>query len=76
MTMTAAAPNLKGRHFLKLLDFSPDEIRYFLDLAADLKAQKKRSSGSGRRRSASSSKRPPRAPAVASRSPLTTRAPT
>ena len=41
MTMAAVAPNLKGRHFLKLLDFSPDEIRYFLDLAADLKAQKK-----------------------------------
>ena len=41
MTMTAAAPNLKGRQFLKLLDFSPDEIRYFLDLAAELKAQKK-----------------------------------
>src|SRR4029079_1475589 len=39
--MTAVAPNLKGRHFLKLLDFSPDEIRYFIDLAAELKAQKK-----------------------------------
>ena len=40
--MTIATPvNLKGRHFLKLLDFSPDEIRYMLDLAADLKAQKK-----------------------------------
>ena len=37
----ATAPNLKGRHFLKLLDFSPDEIRYFIDLAAELKAQKK-----------------------------------
>ena len=41
MTMTAAAPNLKGRNFLKLLDFSPDEIRYLIDLAAELKAQKK-----------------------------------
>jgi ornithine carbamoyltransferase len=40
--MTIATPvNLKGRHFLKLLDFSADEIRYMLDLAADLKAQKK-----------------------------------
>jgi ornithine carbamoyltransferase len=39
--MTAVAPSLKGRHFLKLLDFSPDEIRYFIDLAAELKAQKK-----------------------------------
>jgi ornithine carbamoyltransferase len=41
VTMTAVAPNLKGRHFLKLLDFSPDEIRYFIDLASELKAQKK-----------------------------------
>jgi ornithine carbamoyltransferase len=41
VTMTAMAPNLKGRHFLKLLDFTPDEIRYFIDLAAELKAQKK-----------------------------------
>ena len=41
MSMTAMAPNLKGRHFLKLLDFTPDEIRYFIDLAAELKAQKK-----------------------------------
>jgi ornithine carbamoyltransferase len=40
--MTTATPvRLKGRHFLKLLDFSADEIRYMLDLAADLKAQKK-----------------------------------
>ncbi len=40
MTMTAPV-DLKGRHFLKLLDFSGDEIRYMLDLAADLKAQKR-----------------------------------
>ena len=33
--------NLKGRSFLKLLDFSPEEINYLLDLAADLKAKKK-----------------------------------
>ena len=32
---------LKGRNFLKLLDFTPDEIRELLDLAAELKAQKK-----------------------------------
>ena len=32
---------LKGRSFLKLLDFSPEEIAYLLDLAADLKAKKK-----------------------------------
>ena len=33
--------NLKGRSFLKLLDFTPEEITYLLDLAADFKAQKK-----------------------------------
>ena len=33
--------NLKGRNFLKLLDFTPEEIEYLLDLAADLKAKKK-----------------------------------
>ncbi|MBQ4382360.1 MAG: ornithine carbamoyltransferase [Oscillospiraceae bacterium] len=32
--------DLKGKSFLKLLDFTPDEIEYFLDLAADLKAKK------------------------------------
>lgn len=33
--------NLKGRHFLKLLDYTPEEIQYLLDLAADFKAKKK-----------------------------------
>jgi ornithine carbamoyltransferase len=33
--------NLKGRNFLKLLDFSPEEIEYLIDLAADFKAKKK-----------------------------------
>lgn len=33
--------NLKGRSFLKLLDFTPEEILYLVDLAADLKAKKK-----------------------------------
>ncbi len=33
---------LKGRNFLKLLDFTPEEIEYLLDLAADLKARKKK----------------------------------
>lgn len=33
--------NLKNRHFLKLLDFTPEEIGYLLDLAAHLKASKK-----------------------------------
>ncbi len=33
--------NLKGRSFLTLMDFTPEEIRYMLDLAHDLKAKKK-----------------------------------
>lgn len=33
--------NLKGKHFLTLLDFTPEEITSLLDLAADLKAKKK-----------------------------------
>ena len=33
--------SLKGRNFLKLLDFTPAEITEFLDLAAKLKAEKK-----------------------------------
>ena len=33
--------DLRGRDFLKLLDFTPEEIIYLLDLAADLKAKKK-----------------------------------
>ena len=38
---TKMAVNLKGRHFLTLMDFSPLEIRYMLDLAHDLKAKKR-----------------------------------
>ncbi len=33
--------NLKGKDFLKLLDFTPEEIQGLIDLAADLKAKKK-----------------------------------
>lgn len=32
---------LKGRDFLKLMDYTPDEIRYLVDLSADLKQKKK-----------------------------------
>ncbi|MDT3365838.1 MAG: ornithine carbamoyltransferase subunit F, partial [Bacteroidota bacterium] len=32
--------NLRNRSFLKLLDFSPKEIQFLLDLAADLKKAK------------------------------------
>ncbi|MBO4981828.1 MAG: ornithine carbamoyltransferase [Lachnospiraceae bacterium] len=34
--------DLKGRDFLKLLDFTPEEITYLLDLAAELKDKKKK----------------------------------
>lgn len=34
--------NLKGRNFLTLKDFTPEEIIYFLDLAEDLKQKKKK----------------------------------
>lgn len=34
--------DLKGKSFLKLLDFTPDEILYLIDLAADLKDKKKK----------------------------------
>ncbi|MBP5265408.1 MAG: ornithine carbamoyltransferase, partial [Lachnospiraceae bacterium] len=34
--------NLQGRSFLKLKDFSPEEIRYLIDLSAELKDKKKR----------------------------------
>jgi ornithine carbamoyltransferase len=35
------AGNLRGRHFLKLLDFTPTEIRDLLELSATLKANKR-----------------------------------
>lgn len=34
--------NLKGRDFLKLLDFTQEEITYLIDLAAELKDKKKK----------------------------------
>ena len=33
--------NFKGKSFLKLLDFTSDEINYLIDLASELKAKKK-----------------------------------
>ena len=33
--------DLKGRDFLKLLDFTPEEIEYLIDLSAELKSKKK-----------------------------------
>jgi ornithine carbamoyltransferase len=32
--------NVRNRHFLKLLDFTPQEIRFMLQFTADLKAAK------------------------------------
>ncbi|MEZ4509841.1 MAG: hypothetical protein R2881_09580 [Eubacteriales bacterium] len=32
--------NLRGRSFLTLLDYSPEEIRYLLDLSHALKREK------------------------------------
>ena len=34
--------DLRGRNFLKLLDYTPEEIRYLLDLSKDLKDKKRR----------------------------------
>ena len=33
--------NLKGRDFLKLLDYTSEEIEYLINLAEDLKNKKK-----------------------------------
>ena len=33
--------NLRGRNFLKLLDYTPEEIRYLLDLSAEFKRKKR-----------------------------------
>ena len=35
------AVNLKGRSFLTLMDFTPLEVRYMLDLSHDLKTKKR-----------------------------------
>ena len=35
------AAGLRGRHFLTLEDYSADEIRYLIDLSAELKAAKR-----------------------------------
>ena len=32
--------NLRQRHFLRLMDFTPQEIQFLLDLAAELKKAK------------------------------------
>jgi len=35
------SPDLRGRHLLELADYSPEELRYLIDLAAELKAAKR-----------------------------------
>ena len=35
------AVNLRGKSYLKLLDFTPAEIRYLLDLSKDFKSMKR-----------------------------------
>ena len=32
--------DFKGKNFLKLLDFTPEEIQYLIDLAAEYKEKK------------------------------------
>ena len=59
--------NISGRSFLKLLDFSTQEIEYLLALSRNLKDLKR--TGTPHRylegkTSSCSSKRPPRAPVV------------
>ena len=34
--------NIRGRHFLKLIDYTPAEIRYLLDLSHNFKDLKRR----------------------------------
>ena len=38
---TEDSMNLKGRNFLTLKDYTPEEITYLLDLSAELKEKKK-----------------------------------
>ena len=41
MVDTEDSMNLKGRNFLTLKDYTPEEITYLLDLSAELKEKKK-----------------------------------
>lgn len=41
MEKGSISSKFKGKNFLKLLDFSPEDIQYLLDLSAQLKAEKK-----------------------------------
>ena len=35
---------LKGRNFLKLMDYTPEEITYLIDLSQELKERRKKAS--------------------------------
>ena len=35
------AQNLRGRNFLKLIDFSSEEVRYLMELAKNFKSMKR-----------------------------------
>ena len=35
------AKNLRGKNFLKLIDFTSDEVRYLIDLSKDFKSMKR-----------------------------------
>ena len=62
--------NIRGRSFLTLLDYTPEEINYLIDLAMEFKRMKtpaSSTSGSPTSRSFCSSRRPPPAPAARSR---------
>jgi len=39
--MSSTTVDLRGRHLMNLADFSPEEITYLLELAAELKAAKR-----------------------------------
>src|SRR6478736_3644175 len=39
--MSTVQPDLSGRHFLTMTDYSAEEIRYLIDLSAELKAAKR-----------------------------------
>lgn len=69
--------NLKNRHFLKLLDFTPEEITTYLDLAAELKDAKKAGREIQRMKGKNIAlilKKHPRAHAVRLKSPHATKA--
>jgi hypothetical protein len=40
-SMSTVQPDLSGRHFLTMTDYSAEEIRYLIDLSAELKAAKR-----------------------------------